>query len=82
MSGKPKEIVGPPTSAGFNEVALLATPAEIAVTVPPVDTEPQYDFASDEAAECWQKMGRPTLGKPTGKFGFTVADVKAALKEE
>lgn len=58
---KPREVVGPPKSAGFNEA-----PPEIVVVVPPVEVKP--------------KMGRPILGKPTGKL--TVADTTAALKEE
>lgn len=38
-------------------------------------------FASDAAAELWRELGRPVLAEPTGKTGYTVADVKAAAEE-
>lgn len=40
------------------------------------------DFASNEAAELWHESGKPELGEPSGKNGYTVADVKAAAQEE
>lgn len=51
----------------------------------PMGIEPgdAYDFASDEAAEAWIAAGQPQLApKPSGKTGYTVADVKAATEEE
>lgn len=68
---KPRETVGPPTSAGFEHIARTT----------PMGVEPSYDFASDEAAALWHAEGRPTLGEPSGKNGYTVADVRGALEE-
>ena len=73
MSEPTKVTEGPPTSAGFEEAARTT----------PLGVEPSYDFASDDAAELWQAEGRPVLGaKPSGKTGYTTADVRAALKKE
>lgn len=62
---KPRETLGPPTSAGFYE-----DPPE-----PPT-------FASKGAADLWEASGRPALGEPSGKTGYTVADVEAATEED
>lgn len=67
---KPRETLGPPTSAGF----YVDSPTGMDVTATP-------DFASDEAAELWHELGQPDLDEPSGKTGYTVADVKAAAEE-
>ena len=77
MSKVPVEVVGPPTSAGFNMAPPPVAPAEV-----PADAATP-DFASDEAAELWIANYKPTLPpKPGGKNGYTVADVRAALRED
>jgi hypothetical protein len=82
MSKVPVEVVGPPVSAGFGLEA--ATPAEPAIVADATvsATVPSPDFASDEAAELWINHNQPALPPtPGGKHGYTVADVRAALKE-
>jgi hypothetical protein len=77
MSNTPMEVVGPPTSAGFNVAPAPVAPPE----VPAPALSP--DFASDEAAELWIANQRPALPpSPGGKTGYTVADVRAALLKE
>ena len=70
---KPREEVPVASSTGEKSVERRT----------PMGIEPSYDFASDDAAELWQAQGRPVLTSgPSGKNGYTVADVKAALSEE
>jgi len=82
MSKAPVEVVGPPVDAGFGpEAATSAAPAVVVDATVPA-TVPSPDFASDDAAELWINSGSPAMSAPpSGKTGYTVADVRAALKE-
>lgn len=66
---KPREVLGPPVSAGFG-------------APPKIETESTPSFASEDAADLWVTNGRPELGEPSGKTGYTVADVRSAGKED
>lgn len=70
----PREIADAWIARGFAELAGRQ----------PESSEPAVpNFASDEAAEAWHEAGRPALtGEPSGKTGFTVADVDAATEPE
>lgn len=82
---RPRAVVGEATSLaddGSPTTEREAAEASRGHTRIPTGIESTPDFASDEAAEAWIAAGRPLLeGGPSGKTGYTVADVRAAAEE-